>query len=116
MADQGEAPSGWAAGFDTRRVRISRYREFLFCYKHSFDTANICFRGGMRGIAELEVLKAIQNHLPRGIPIHMFFDLIAGTRYGTISIGPICGSTLAFDSLLCMRLTFSKCRLPRAGL
>lgn len=34
----------------------------------------------MRGIAELEVLKAIQTHLPRGIPIHLFFDLIVGTR------------------------------------
>lgn len=88
MADQSEAPSGWVAGFDTGRVRIS-HQEFLFSYKHSFDTANICRRGGMRGIAELEVLKAIQNHLPR-IPIHEFFDLIVGTRYGTISLGPIC--------------------------
>ncbi len=88
MADQSEAPSGWVADFDTRRVRIS-HQEFLFCYKHSFDTANICRRGGMRGIAELEVLKAIQDHLPR-IPIHEFFDLIVGTRYGTISLGPIC--------------------------
>lgn len=109
MADQSEAPAGRFAGFDTRRVRIS-HRELLFWYKHSFNAANICCRGGMRGIAELEVLKAIQEHLPRGIPIHMFFDLIVGTRYGTISLGPICGSTLTFDSLLCMRLTFSQHR------
>ena len=88
MADQSEAPSGRVADFDTRRVKVSS-REFLFYYKHSFDTANRCRRGGMRGIAELEVLKAIQNHLPR-IPIHEFFDLIVGTRYGTKSLGPIC--------------------------
>lgn len=88
VADQSEAPSGWVADFDTRRVKISS-REFLFYYKHSFDTANRCRRGGMRGIAELEVLKAIQNHLPR-IPIHEFFDLIVGTMYGTKSLGPIC--------------------------
>lgn len=43
----------------------------------------------MRGIAELEVLKAIQKQLPRGIPIHMFFDLIVGTRYATISLGSV---------------------------
>lgn len=43
----------------------------------------------MRGIAELEVLKAIQNHLPRGIPVHMFFDLIVGTRYAMMRLGPI---------------------------
>lgn len=43
----------------------------------------------MRGIAELEVLKAIQKQLPRGIPIRMFFDLIVGTRYATISLGSV---------------------------
>lgn len=44
----------------------------------------------MRGIAELEILKAIQQQLPHGIPIHMFFDLIVGTRYATMSLGPVC--------------------------
>lgn len=84
MADQSEAPSGWVAGFGTRRVRIS-HREYLFCHESSFDTAKISCRGGMRGIAELEVLKAIEMHLPSGIPIHMFFDLIVGTRYAALT-------------------------------
>lgn len=37
--------------------------------------------GGMRGITELEVLKAIESELPRKIPIQRFFDLMVGTRY-----------------------------------
>lgn len=90
MADNSEAPSSWVAGFGTRRVRIS-HREFSSYHKSSFDTAKICCRGGMRGIAELEVLKAIEMHLPRGIPIHMFFDLTVGTRYATVNSGPVRG-------------------------
>ena len=35
----------------------------------------------MRGIVELEVLRAIEKKLPPGIPINQFFDLIVGTRY-----------------------------------
>ena len=35
----------------------------------------------MRGIVELEVLKAIERELPENIPISSFFDLIVGTRY-----------------------------------
>ena len=35
----------------------------------------------MRGIAELEVLRAIELELPNHIPIQEFFDLIVGTRY-----------------------------------
>ena len=35
----------------------------------------------MRGIVELEVLKAIEMDLPRNIPIRRFFDLIVGTRF-----------------------------------
>lgn len=35
----------------------------------------------MRGITELEVLKAIEAELPRRIPIQRFFDLMVGTRY-----------------------------------
>lgn len=38
-------------------------------------------RGGMRGIVELETLKAIQKSLGGEIPIVKFFDLIVGTRY-----------------------------------
>ena len=44
--------------------------------------------GGMRGIVELEVLKAIERQLPAGIPIRSFFDLIVGTRYVTIIPSP----------------------------
>ncbi|KAL8814115.1 MAG: hypothetical protein Q9223_006639, partial [Gallowayella weberi] len=40
--------------------------------------------GGMRGIVELEVLKAIERQLPAGIPIRSFFDLIVGTSTGGI--------------------------------
>lgn len=35
----------------------------------------------MRGIVELEVLKAIEKKLPRNIPLRSFFDLIVGTRF-----------------------------------
>jgi hypothetical protein len=37
-------------------------------------------RGGIRGIAELEVLSQIQKKLGVQIPISAFFDLIVGTR------------------------------------
>ncbi|KAJ4295420.1 hypothetical protein N0V90_007432 [Kalmusia sp. IMI 367209] len=37
-------------------------------------------RGGIRGIAELEVLKQLQKTLDVNIPITVFFDLIVGTR------------------------------------
>ena len=37
-------------------------------------------RGGIRGIVELEVLKAIERELPANIPIISFFELIVGTR------------------------------------
>jgi patatin-like phospholipase/acyl hydrolase len=36
--------------------------------------------GGIRGIVELEVLRAIQKVVGDGIPIRAFFDLIVGTR------------------------------------
>lgn len=35
----------------------------------------------MRGIVELEVLKAIERQLPPHIPVRSFFDLIVGTRF-----------------------------------
>lgn len=35
----------------------------------------------MRGIVELEVLKAIETKLPHNIPVRSFFDLIVGTRF-----------------------------------
>lgn len=37
-------------------------------------------RGGIRGIVELESLRAIQQVLGPGLPIQNFFDLIVGTR------------------------------------
>ncbi|KAF2128735.1 hypothetical protein P153DRAFT_340903 [Dothidotthia symphoricarpi CBS 119687] len=40
--------------------------------------------GGMRGIVELEVLRAIRNQLGIQIPIQAFFDLIVGTSTGGI--------------------------------
>lgn len=43
-------------------------------------TINVCgYRGGVRGIVELCVLKAIEDEL-HGIPLQRFFDLIVGTR------------------------------------
>jgi patatin-like phospholipase/acyl hydrolase len=39
--------------------------------------------GGVRGIIELEVLKAIETELGGRLPIQAFFDLIVGTRYCT---------------------------------
>ncbi len=38
------------------------------------------YRGGVRGIVELEVLRAIENALGGKIPVQRFFDLIVGTR------------------------------------
>jgi patatin-like phospholipase/acyl hydrolase len=39
------------------------------------------YSGGVRGIIELEVLKAIETELGGKLPIQAFFDLIVGTRY-----------------------------------
>jgi patatin-like phospholipase/acyl hydrolase len=36
--------------------------------------------GGIRGIAELEVLRLIEKELGPRLPIQHFFDLIVGTR------------------------------------
>ena len=38
------------------------------------------FRGGIRGIVILEVLRNIERELGRRIPVLDFFDLIVGTR------------------------------------
>ncbi|KAF7502349.1 hypothetical protein GJ744_006003 [Endocarpon pusillum] len=40
--------------------------------------------GGMRGIVELESLRAIERVLGKGLPIQAFFDLIVGTSTGGI--------------------------------
>ncbi|KAK3291970.1 uncharacterized protein B0H64DRAFT_468830 [Chaetomium fimeti] len=48
-------------------------------------------RGGIRGIAELEVLRQIQKSLGGEIPIRSFFDLIVGTSTGgLIALGLSC--------------------------
>jgi patatin-like phospholipase/acyl hydrolase len=36
-------------------------------------------RGGVRGIAQLEMLRAIEVQLGGDLPIQAFFDLIVGT-------------------------------------
>ncbi|KAH7087111.1 hypothetical protein FB567DRAFT_526936 [Paraphoma chrysanthemicola] len=40
--------------------------------------------GGMRGIVELEVLRAIQSEIGWKLPVRVFFDLIVGTSTGGI--------------------------------
>ena len=45
----------------------------------SQEAANIASSGGIRGIVEIEILKAIQARLGK-IPIQAFFDLVIGTR------------------------------------
>lgn len=48
------------------------------------NTVNVqhltCHSGGVRGIIELEVLRAIEAELGGKLPIQAFFDLIVGTR------------------------------------
>lgn len=48
--------------------------------------ANSYGSGGIRGIAELEVLLHIEKALGGKIPIQSFFDLIVGTRLVLISL------------------------------
>ncbi len=38
------------------------------------------FRGGIRGIVELEFLRLIEQAMGKNLPIQCFFDLIVGTR------------------------------------
>jgi len=49
--------------------------------------------GGIRGIVELVLLKAIQKKLGLGVPLSEFFDLIVGTSTGEWRI-PRCGERL----------------------
>ena len=51
-----------------------------FSCKHE-DFHSHFLRGGVRGIVELEVLRAIERALGGELPIQGFFDLIVGTRY-----------------------------------
>ena len=60
---------------------IFRWVKFIKVHSRRFHQADRD-RGGVRGIVELEVLKAIEKELPANIPITSFFELIVGTRYG----------------------------------
>jgi hypothetical protein len=46
-----------------------------------FGSSLTAFRGGVRGIVELEVLRALEQQLGGNLPIQAFFDLMVGTRY-----------------------------------
>lgn len=63
---------------DCRCSRFTVGRVSLYDYCNDF-TADL-FRGGMRGIVELEALKAIENELGGKIPARLMFDMVAGTR------------------------------------
>lgn len=41
---------------------------------------SVDFRGGIRGIVELEALRQIERALGGSLPVQSFFDLIVGTR------------------------------------
>ncbi|KAL8968226.1 MAG: hypothetical protein Q9183_002563 [Haloplaca sp. 2 TL-2023] len=82
---------------DTELIEVSHCPICLPEERRSYLAATIEFKpklagvrvlcldgGGMRGIVELEVLKAIERQLPAGIPIRNFFDLIVGTSTGGI--------------------------------
>ncbi|CAN9421253.1 unnamed protein product [Alternaria alternata] len=49
------------------------------CFCCLMQSPEHALRGGVRGIVELEVLRAIQNQIGDRIPIQAFFDLIMGT-------------------------------------
>ncbi|KAL8687035.1 MAG: hypothetical protein Q9224_005271, partial [Gallowayella concinna] len=67
----------WGTGVVFRWVRFRRE-------SHDRSLKTDKYSGGIRGIVELEVLKAIERQLPAGIPIRSFFDLIVGTSTGGI--------------------------------
>jgi hypothetical protein len=47
----------------------------------NLDAPDIIRSGGMRGIVELETIRAIEDAMEVHLPIQCFFDLIVGTRY-----------------------------------
>lgn len=71
--------------------------------------ANICCSGGVRGIVELEVLKAIETALGGDLPIQAFFDLIVGTRYAL----PVCLDKPLADGSKHWRHHCSRSRHPK---
>ena len=70
-----ETQACWCPSLDSRRVGhgITRNKSYWLMVSS----------GGVRGIIELEVLKAIETELGGRLPIQAFFDLIVGTRYCT---------------------------------
>jgi patatin-like phospholipase/acyl hydrolase len=52
------------------------------------DLTNGCFSGGIRGIAELEVLQQIEREMGDKLPLQCFFDLVVGTRYKSLFSSP----------------------------
>jgi patatin-like phospholipase/acyl hydrolase len=53
------------------------YEQLLFSFNLTLTKT---YRGGIRGIIELEVLFEIERGIGGKIPIQDFFDLIVGTR------------------------------------
>ena len=66
---------------DYAGVRILTLDGFVIQLGTGYMVRLIGCSGGMRGILELEVLRAIELALGDKIPIQAFFDLIVGTRY-----------------------------------
>lgn len=66
---------------DYAGVRILTLDGYVMLFDIGCMLRLIGFSGGMRGILELEVLRAIELALGDKIPIQAFFDLIVGTRY-----------------------------------
>ncbi|KAE8444662.1 hypothetical protein EG329_014318 [Mollisiaceae sp. DMI_Dod_QoI] len=63
-----------------------RYGPWIIRFKPDFAGVRVLSLdgGGVRGIVELEVLRAIENALGGKIPVQRFFDLIVGTSTGGI--------------------------------
>ncbi|KAL9097592.1 MAG: hypothetical protein Q9165_000488 [Trypethelium subeluteriae] len=62
------------------RAAATMHKEKVLQVFHKHITAS----GGMRGIVELEALKAIERELGGGIPIRSLFDMVVGTSTGGI--------------------------------
>ena len=64
--------------------RISaRWVSWTFRQNVTYEDADV-YRGGIRGIVELEILRQLEKELGDLISIQSFFDLIVGTSTGGI--------------------------------
>lgn len=63
-----------------------------YAYQRRFRAAplTVAHRGGVRGIVELEILRAIELEFGGQVNIQHFFDLIVGTRYENHCFGHTC--------------------------